>query len=156
MKETPAVSKTENPFAVTAGKKAVLLVPFEVAAQEKALELLQEMHPDVTFPDIHSKVKITNLDPSCVLFTAIPVITKITPGQKSLGSKQPVEWAVNVSKPVDCSKYLSLASLDGDRQADFRGLIDAVQLGLSKASSNISPIYTCRVSEDGILTFLNS
>lgn len=150
MNTTPQTQTTptkKNPFTVKEGQRALLLVPFENNFKEMVAELLSqqdlfadddESRREKGLPRTVTQLKLVKLQDTDVIFTAVPVSTKLA------ARKQPTGWELKISKGVSASKFLG--SDDDDVAPDYSAVIDAVQKGVHP--------FSCKVSQDKILKLL--
>lgn len=136
-------AKKINPFAVAAGQRAFLLVPYEETARNRTLELLaakgfnyesEEERRDKQLPKVVFQMKLSKLQSEDVLFSAVPVPEKM--GQK----KQASSYALKLSPAVEAKKFIA-----GDEDGDVApgAIADALQ-------AHVHPM-TLRIGQDHIL-----
>lgn len=139
--DTQATPK--NPFNLKEHQRGFLLVPYEEPARERVLALLAEQglvyetdeeRREKKLPKIVFQIKMSKLSAEDVLFSAVPTVAKYGP------RKQPVEFALKLSKGVEIKKYIG--SGDEDADADQGAVADALQ-------SSIHP-FTARIGQDSI------
>ena len=138
-------AEPKNPFKVAAGCQAVLLVPTEDGPRERVAELLAEAglsaededgNKVAGFPRITDKIKLRKLRESDVIFTAVPVSTKLA------ARKHPTNYKLKLSKGVEIKNFLS-ADADLDLDPNFGAIVDALQPACHP--------YSCKVSQDLVL-----
>lgn len=133
-----ATPKKTNYFAVPSGHRAILLVPYAQSLQDKVSEMLEAAgHEDL--PKIVTSVKLRRLNDLDVLFTAVPVATKLD------ARKQPKEYSLKLSKSLAISKFIPMS--DEDVDPDYSAIIDSV-------AQATHPTCHPQVSEDQILKLI--
>ena len=138
-KETAPVKK--NPFAVPTGKRALLLVPYEPTQRDQVAELLatealEEGSPG--FPRVVAQIKLLKLTDLDVIFTAVPVASKMG------ARKQPSNFKLRISAGVAADKFI--VNTDEGDGVDCGGVVDAIQPGAHP--------FSCKMSTDKILKLL--
>ena len=128
-------------FKVT-GKRVQLLVPYEEDQRRLAEELMSEKYAYDDLPKVVSQIKVRKLGEDNVIFVAAAKATKI--GHK----RQPTDFVLQVSDPIECKKFIVGSGSDEDGDVDAAAVIDAIQRAAF-------PLIV-HVSTDGILKLLTA